>query len=74
MNPELDKVRSVNPMAICYQSTVRMCLLQPDSDMQGDRTRAIGNAALGDRTRNHPFRSFRQEPPEDEVFVTFANK
>lgn len=44
-------------------------VLQPDSDMQGDRTRAIGNAALGDRTRNHPFRSFRQEPPEDESLL-----
>ena len=41
-------------------------VLQNDTDMRGDRTRAIGNAALGDRTRNHPFRSFRREPMGDE--------
>ncbi|OAP62173.1 hypothetical protein AYL99_04376 [Fonsecaea erecta] len=44
-------------------------VLQPDSDLIGDRARAIGNAALGGRTRNHPFRSFRQEPPEDEPLM-----
>ncbi|KIW30122.1 uncharacterized protein PV07_05895 [Cladophialophora immunda] len=44
-------------------------VLQPDGDMSGDRARAIGNAALGGRTRNHPFRSFRQEPPEDEPLM-----
>lgn len=44
-------------------------VLQPDSDMQGDRVRAIGNAALGDRTRNHPFRTFREEPAEDESLL-----
>lgn len=44
-------------------------VLQPDSDMHGDRARAIGNAALGDRTRNHPFRTFRQEPAEDESLL-----
>lgn len=44
-------------------------VLQPDMDMRGDRARAIGNAALGDRTRNHPFRSFRREPLEDESLM-----
>ncbi|KAH0848016.1 hypothetical protein AYO21_03620 [Fonsecaea monophora] len=44
-------------------------VLQPDRDMSGDRARAIGNAALGGRTRNHPFRSFREEPPEDEPLM-----
>ena len=41
-------------------------VLQHDTDMRGDRARAIGNAAHGDRTRNHPFRSFRRQAPEDE--------
>lgn len=44
-------------------------VLEPDSNMQGDPARAIGNAALGDRTRNHPFRSFREAPAEDESLI-----
>ncbi|KIX07092.1 uncharacterized protein Z518_05069 [Rhinocladiella mackenziei CBS 650.93] len=44
-------------------------VLQPDTDMRGDRARAIGNAAIGDRTRNHPFRSFRTQPVEDEPLM-----
>lgn len=41
-------------------------VLHPDSDARGDRARAIGNAVLRDRSRNHPFRSFRNEHPADE--------
>jgi len=41
-------------------------VLQRDQDMSGDRQRAVGNAAVGNRPRAHPFRSFRQEPPSDE--------
>ncbi|KAK5236273.1 hypothetical protein LTR47_002999 [Exophiala xenobiotica] len=41
-------------------------VLQPDMETRGDRARAIGNVALGNRTRNHPFRSFRPERSEDE--------
>ncbi|KAK5049462.1 hypothetical protein LTR84_004391 [Exophiala bonariae] len=47
-------------------------VLQPDSDTHGDRARAIGNAALGDRTRNHPFRTFRQESVEDEALLPIS--
>ncbi|OCT46789.1 EF hand domain protein [Cladophialophora carrionii] len=48
-------------------------VLQNDSDMRGDRARAIGNAALGDRSRAHPFRSFRREAPEDEPVMMVPN-
>ncbi|KIW17713.1 hypothetical protein PV08_04908 [Exophiala spinifera] len=41
-------------------------VLQLESGMQGDRFRAIGNLAIGNRTRSHPFRSFRSNQPEDE--------
>ncbi|KAJ4518277.1 hypothetical protein HRR83_003270 [Exophiala dermatitidis] len=44
-------------------------VLQPDSDMQGDRERAIGNVAMNNRTRNNPFRSFRTEPAQDEPLM-----
>ncbi|EXJ65096.1 hypothetical protein A1O7_01436 [Cladophialophora yegresii CBS 114405] len=48
-------------------------VLQNDTDMRGDRARAIGNAALGDRSRAHPFRSFRREAPEDEAVMMVPN-
>ncbi|KAK6376396.1 uncharacterized protein PV06_06049 [Exophiala oligosperma] len=41
-------------------------VLQLETGMQGDRLRAIGNLAIGNRTRGHPFRSFRSSQPEDE--------
>jgi len=41
-------------------------VLQNDLDLRGDHARAIGNAAIGDRTRTHPFRTFRTDPPADE--------
>lgn len=44
-------------------------VLQPDTDARGDRARAIGNAAIGNRTRNHAFRSFRGESAEDEPLL-----
>lgn len=44
-------------------------VLQPDADMRGDRARAIGNVAMNNRTRNHPFRSFRTEPDQDEPLM-----
>ncbi|EXJ79219.1 hypothetical protein A1O3_08720 [Capronia epimyces CBS 606.96] len=44
-------------------------VLQPDADMRGDRARAIGNVAMNNRIRNHPFRSFREEPIEDEALI-----
>ncbi|KAK4942228.1 hypothetical protein LTR10_017985 [Elasticomyces elasticus] len=49
-------------------------VLQPDSDARGDRTRAIGNAALGDRSRNHPFRSFRNEEAGDEPVMHIPSR
>jgi Ca2+-binding EF-hand superfamily protein len=44
-------------------------VLQNDLDIRGDRYRAIGNAAIGNRPRSHPFRTFRAEPPEDEQLM-----
>ena len=44
-------------------------VLQNDLDMRGDRYRAIGNAAIGNRPRSHPFRTFRTEPPQDEQLM-----
>lgn len=41
-------------------------VLLPDSEMHGSRERAIGNAALRDRTRNSSLRSYRASDPEDE--------
>ncbi|RVX72190.1 hypothetical protein B0A52_04394 [Exophiala mesophila] len=41
-------------------------VLLPDSEMHGNRERAIGNAALRDRTRNSSLRSYRASDPEDE--------
>ncbi|KAI1614454.1 protein phosphatase 3 regulatory subunit [Exophiala viscosa] len=49
-------------------------VLQPDSDTRGDRTRVIGNAALGDRSRNHPFRSFRSEEAGDEPVMHIPSR
>ncbi|EXJ96016.1 hypothetical protein A1O1_01142 [Capronia coronata CBS 617.96] len=44
-------------------------VLQGDTDARGDRARAIGNVAMNNRTRNHPFRSFRTAPVEDEALM-----
>lgn len=44
-------------------------VLQHDTDMRGDRARAIGNAALRDRARMHQPRLFRQDIPEDEPLM-----
>ena len=44
-------------------------VLQSDLDIRGDRNRAIGNAAIADQPRTHPFRTFRTEPPQDEQLM-----
>ena len=44
-------------------------VLQNDLDTRGDRYRAIGNAAIGNRPRSHPFRTFRTEPTQDEQLM-----
>ena len=44
-------------------------VLQNDLDTRGDRYRAIGNAAIGNRPRSHPFRTFRTEPVQDEQLM-----
>ncbi|RMD39646.1 hypothetical protein DV735_g5482, partial [Chaetothyriales sp. CBS 134920] len=44
-------------------------VLQNDQAMHGDRERAIGNVAVGHRPRAHLFRTFRQDPPQDEQLM-----
>ena len=44
-------------------------VLQNDLETRGDRYRAIGNAAIGNRPRHHPFRTFRTEPTQDEQLM-----
>ncbi|ETN38573.1 uncharacterized protein HMPREF1541_06610 [Cyphellophora europaea CBS 101466] len=44
-------------------------VLQDDLDMTGDRARAVGDAATGNRSRHHPFRTFRSDPPQDEQLM-----
>ncbi|RMZ78130.1 hypothetical protein DV738_g3990, partial [Chaetothyriales sp. CBS 135597] len=44
-------------------------VLQNDQGMHGDRERAIGNVAVGHRPRAHLFRTFRQDPPQDEQLM-----
>lgn len=44
-------------------------VLQNDLDLRGDRYRAIGNAAIGNRPRSHPFRTFRREATQDEPLM-----
>lgn len=43
-------------------------VLQEDLEMSGDRTAAIGVASREGRMK-HPFRSFRQEPPRDDLLL-----
>jgi Ca2+-binding EF-hand superfamily protein len=44
-------------------------VLQHDHDPRGDRSRAIGNAAVGNRSRSRPMRAFRRDPPLDEPIM-----
>ncbi|RMZ75857.1 hypothetical protein DV737_g5067, partial [Chaetothyriales sp. CBS 132003] len=46
-------------------------VLQNDQGMYGNRERAIGNVAVGHhRPRAHPFRTLRQDPPQDEQLMS----
>jgi Ca2+-binding EF-hand superfamily protein len=49
-------------------------VLQNDLGMTGSRERAIGDVATGSRQRHHPFRSFREEPPQDEPLMYLSTQ